>query len=256
MAPGAPRTIIVTGASRGIGAVTARRLARGGANLVLAARSEPDLGDVAEEITRDGGRALVVPTDTADLDQLAALVGHAVDEFGGIDVLVNNAGVLPPAHRSVEIDVEEWERVLRLNLTSPWRLANLCHPWMRAAGGGVVVNVTSSAGFYPSVGLAPYNASKAALAMLTKGLALEWAGDGVRVVGVAPGKIDTALIQPIVAFTERRGLRLNPIGRLGAADEVAALIEFVVSDDAGFMTGTVITLDGGEVAATGADAAR
>jgi NAD(P)-dependent dehydrogenase (short-subunit alcohol dehydrogenase family) len=114
----------------------------------------------------------------------------------------------------------------------------------------VIVNISSTAGHYPSVGLGPYNVAKAAVLMLTRSAALEWARDGIRVVGIAPGKIDTEMVQPIVQYVEERGLALNPLGRLGAPEEVAELVAYLVSDHASFMTGTTITFDGGEMVGT------
>jgi NAD(P)-dependent dehydrogenase (short-subunit alcohol dehydrogenase family) len=113
--------------------------------------------------------------------------------------------------------------------------------------GGVVVNVTSIAALYPSVGFAAYNASKAALTMLTKTLALEWAADGIRVVGVAPGRVDTAMVEPILRWDEKQGRRPNPLGRVGQPEEVAELIAFLAGDRARYVTGSIITIDGGEV---------
>jgi NAD(P)-dependent dehydrogenase (short-subunit alcohol dehydrogenase family) len=251
------RVAVLTGASRGIGAATARRLAADGATLVLAARSVEGLRSVADEVEAAGGRTLVVPTDVTDLADLDALVAQTLARFGRLDVLVNNAGVLPEAARSERVTVEEWRRTLDLNVTGPWYLACRAKEAMVESGnGGVVVNVTSTASLYPSVGFSAYNASKAALTMLTKSLALEWARDGIRVLGVAPGKVDTALVQPIVRFSERNELRLNPLGRIGRPDEVADLVAYLVSDRASYMTGSIITIDGGEVVASGADMAR
>lgn len=252
----AGRTALVTGASRGIGAATAARLAAEGANVVLAARSADALEGVAAEIRATGASAISVPTDLADPEQLRLLVDAALAEYAGLDVLVNNAGVLPPPTRSHQLPLDDWERTLRLNLTAPWLLANLCHEPMAAAGGGVVVNVTSTAAFYPSVGLSAYNASKAGLTLVSKGLALEWARDNIRVVTVAPGKTDTELAQPVLDYATRTGRRVNPLGRVAHPDEVAGLIAFAASDDASFMTGNVLTIDGGELAGTGADQGR
>ena len=251
------RVAVVTGASRGIGAATAARLAAEGFAVVLAARSVDDLDAVAKQINADGGEALAVPTDVTDLAALDELVAATLDRFGRLDVLVNNAGVLPVAARSERISAEDWRRTIDLNLTGPWYLACRAKEAMdRGDGGGVVVNVTSTAAFFPSVGLSSYNASKAGLTMLTRTLALDWARDRVRVVGVAPGKVDTVLVQPILQWSAKRELPLNPLGRIGQPTEVADLIAFLVSDRATYITGTVVTVDGGEVAASGADLAR
>jgi 3-oxoacyl-[acyl-carrier protein] reductase len=248
---------VVTGASRGIGAATAARLAADGFGVVLAARSVDDLETGAKQIEADGGSALAVPTDVTDLGALDDLVAATLERFGRLDVLVNNAGVLPAAARSDRISAEDWRQTIDLNLTGPWYLACRAKEAMDSGGaGGVVINVTSTAAFFPSVGLSSYNASKAGLTMLTRTLALDWARDNVRVVGVAPGKVETALVQPILEWTTKRELPLNPLGRIGQPTEVADLIAFLVSDRAAYITGTVITVDGGEVAASGADLAR
>jgi NAD(P)-dependent dehydrogenase (short-subunit alcohol dehydrogenase family) len=248
---------IVTGASRGIGAATARRLAADGMAVVLAARSADDLAALAAGIAADAGVAHVVPTDVTDMDALDTLVAAAMTRFGRIDVLVNNAGMLPKATRAERMMIDDWRLALDLNLTGPWYLACRAKEAMAGGGrGGVIVNVTSTAALYPSVGFSAYNASKAALSMVTRTLALEWASEGVRVVGVAPGKVDTALVAPILAYSDKRQLPLNPMGRIGEPGEVAALIAYLVSERAAYMTGSIVTIDGGEVLASGSDQTR
>lgn len=247
------RVALVTGASRGIGAATAVRLARDGCAVVLAARSVDDLRAVAKQIETDGGDALVVPTDVSDADALDALMAATLERFGRVDLLVNNAGVLPPATRTERVAVDDWKRTFDLNVHGPWYLACRARDAMVEGGdGGVVVNVTSTASLYPSIGFSAYNASKAALTMLTKTLALEWARDGVRVVGIAPGKVETELVQPILRYDEKKQNRVNPLGRVGQPEEVADLIAFVAGAQAGYITGSIITIDGGELVGTGA----
>jgi 3-oxoacyl-[acyl-carrier protein] reductase len=236
------RVALVTGASRGIGAATAMALARSGAAVALAARSAEALDEVAAAIRATGGQAFPIQTDMADPELVESLVGKVVDEFGGVDILVNNAGILPSATRSERVDRAEWDRVLAINLTAPWLLASRAHDSMAGRGGGVVVNVTSTASFYPSIGLAHYCSAKAALEMTTKTLALEWARDRIRVLSVAPGRVDTDLVRPIVAWDEKRGARPNPLNRLGTPDEVGGVIAFLCSDAAAYITGSTIGL--------------
>jgi NAD(P)-dependent dehydrogenase (short-subunit alcohol dehydrogenase family) len=247
---------LVTGASRGIGAACALQLADDGYDVVLAARSVEDLEKVGHQVEQRGAVALVVPTDATDTGALEALVRATKAGFGRLDVLVNNAGVLPTATRSEQVTAGEFRSTLELNLIAPWFLACRGKELMASGDGGVVVNIASTAAFYSTVGYSVYNASKAALTMLTRTLALEWARDNVRVVGVAPGKVETAMVQPILDYSERKGMRLNPLGRAGQPAEVAHLVAFLASDRAAYMTGSIVTIDGGEVIASGADAAR
>ena len=251
----AGRRALVTGASRGIGAAVARRLAELGADVALAARDGDALGALAGELAGFGVRALPVRADLADRDSLAALMSRVGDEFGGLDILVNNAGVLPVASRAERLSWDAWDATLELNLSAPWFLACRAKELM-GAGGGVVINNASTAAYFPSRGLVAYNVSKSALVMLTRVLALEWARDGVRVVGVAPGKIDTDLVQPILRWTEKRELPVNPQGRVGADHEVADLVAFLVSDRAAYLTGVTVPIDGGELLTAGSEPGR
>jgi 3-oxoacyl-[acyl-carrier protein] reductase len=253
--PLAGRRALVTGASRGIGAAIARRFAEQGADVVLAARSTDAINALARELGELGVRALAVTADMTDRASLRVLMDRVGEEFGGLDILVNNAGVLPAATRAEKVGWAEWDATVELNLSAPWYLACRAKGLM-GAGGGVVVNNASTASYYPSRGLVAYNVSKSAMVMLTRVLALEWARDGVRVVGVAPGKIDTDLVAPIVAYTEKRALPLNPLGRIGADREVADLVAFLVSEQAAYITGVTVPNDGGELMTAGSEPGR
>jgi len=246
---------LVTGASRGIGAAIARRFAGYGADVALAARSAGAVEALALELRDMGVRAVAVPADLTDRDSLRALVERVGEEFGGLDVLVNNAGLLPTAVRAEAAGWAEWDSAIGLNLSAPWYLACRSKELMRD-GGGVVVNIASTASYYPSRGLVAYNVTKAALVMLTRVLALEWARDGVRVVGVAPGKIDTDLVQPILRWSEKTERPLNPMRRIGHDHEVADLVAFLASDQAGFITGVTVPVDGGELLTAGSESGR
>jgi 3-oxoacyl-[acyl-carrier protein] reductase len=250
----AGRVALVTGASRGIGAAVARRLAEAGADVVLTARSAGDLEALAAELTGGGVRATAISADMADRTSLRELMDAIGERFDRLDVLVNNAGMLPPAARAEATGWEMWDRALDVNLSAPWYLA--CRAKELMGDRGVIVNNASTAAYYPSRGLVPYNVSKAGLVMLTRVLALEWARSGIRVVGVAPGKIATDMVEPILRWVERAGVQLNPQGRLGADREVADLIAFLVSDRAAFLTGVTVPLDGGELLTAGSEAGR
>jgi NAD(P)-dependent dehydrogenase (short-subunit alcohol dehydrogenase family) len=249
------RRALITGASRGIGAAIARKLAGQGADVVLVARGADAIESLAKELGETGVRALAVPADITDRSALRAVVDRVADEFGGLDVLVNNAGALPPAVRAEKVGWDGWDASLGLNLAAPWWLACRAKELMDDRG-GVVVNVASTAAYYPSRGLVAYNVGKAGLVMLTRVLALEWARDRVRVVGVAPGKIDTDLVAPILAWAEKRELPLNPQQRIGTSREIADLVAFLVSDQAGYLTGVTVPIDGGELLTAGSESGR
>jgi 3-oxoacyl-[acyl-carrier protein] reductase len=230
-------------------------LAELGADVALAARSAEAVEALAAELRNAGARAVAVPADLTDRDSLRALVERVGEEFGGLEVLVNNAGLLPAAARAEATGWAEWDSAIGLNLSAPWYLACRAKELM-ADCGGVVVNNASTASYYPTRGLVGYNVSKAALVMLTRVLALEWARDGVRVVGVAPGKIDTDLVQPILRWSEKTERPLNPMRRIGLDREVADLVAFLASDQAGFITGVTVPIDGGELLTAGSESGR
>jgi NAD(P)-dependent dehydrogenase (short-subunit alcohol dehydrogenase family) len=248
------RRVLVTGASRGIGAAIARRFAELGADVAVTARSVGAVQGLAGELRQAGTRAVAVPADLTDRDSLRTLAERVGEEFGGLDVLVNNAGMLPEAALAGAVGWAEWDQVIGLNLSAPWYLA--CRAKELMGDGGVVVNNASTASYYPSRGLVAYNVSKAALVMLTRVLALEWARDGVRVVGIAPGKIDTELVQPILRWAEKTERPLNPMRRIGQDREVADLVAFLASPQAGFITGVTVPIDGGELLSAGSETGR
>jgi 3-oxoacyl-[acyl-carrier protein] reductase len=179
---------------------------------------------------------------------------QVTSQFGRLDVLVNNAGVLPSASRAEHVAEADWDNALAVNLTAPWMLAVRAKALM--PGGGVIVNIASTASFYPSTGLLAYDVSKAGLLMLTRVLALEWARNNIRVVGVAPGKIDTDLLAPIKSRAASGKIALNPQRRIGDTSDVASLVSFLASDSASYITGTVIPVDGGELLIASSDLAR
>ena len=239
------RIAVVTGASRGIGLATAQRLATEGLHVVLAARTEDVIKQAAKELNADGFSASAHVCDVADRGSCIDLLSTVGADFGRLDVLVNNAGVLQPAALAENMPAEDWDTSIQVNLTAPWFLASRAKQLM--ASGSVVVNIASTAGYYPSRGLSGYHVSKAGMLMLTRALALEWARDGIRVVGIAPGKIDTELLGPIKKWSEKEKIALNPMNRLGTAEEVASLVAYVVDSPAGYLTGVTIPLDGGEL---------
>jgi len=240
------KVAIVTGAGRGIGAACALELARAGASVVLAARSADELEHVEGSIA-SGARALAVRTDVSKTSDLEHLVDSAVKEFGGVDVLLNNAGVMPPAKQIYKVDLEEWERVMAVNVRAPWYLGNLVHRHMKSRGGGVVINVASTSGLHHDIGLGVYSISKAAVVMLTKVQAKEWARDRIRVNGIAPGVVRTELATDLLRYLEAHGEKPNPMNMVGEPDDISRLVRYLATDESRYMTGSVIRIDGGEL---------
>lgn len=243
----AGKTALVTGAGRGIGASIAERLSKHGAHVILAARSEAAINERAQALRERGLLATAVAADVGSEESIGALMDRAADVSGALDVVVNNAGVLPKARRTEKVARDEWDSVISVNLTAPWSISCRAKALMAVAGGGVIVNVASTAAYFPSAGLAAYNVSKAALVMLTRVCALEWAPDGIRVVGVAPGKVDTDMVKPILDWTSVKGFEVNPLNRVAEPSEIADLVTYLVSPAARYVTGVIIPIDGGEL---------
>lgn len=238
------KVAIVTGANRGIGAAIARELARVGASVVVAARGAPALEEVAGTLE---GRGAAVATDVSRLQDLDRLVGAARERFGGVDVLVNNAGVAPPAKQIYNVEPEEWASTFDVNVRSAWYLSKLCYPLMKQRGGGAIVNISSTSGLHHDIGLGVYGISKAALAMLTVVCAKEWARDRIRVNALAPGLVRTELAGPIIEYVEKHGEKPNPMNMIGDPEDIARLVRFLVTDESRYVTGDVIRIDGGEI---------
>lgn len=239
------RVILVTGASRGIGESVARCLASESATVLLVARSSIELERVAREIVADGGLAVPMTADIGEMGDIDRIVHQVRDEFGQLDGLVNCAGVLPSAHRIEKVSREDFDRVLRVNLLAAWYLAGSLKELFTT--GAAIVNVASTAAFYPSIGLGPYCVSKAGLVMLTRVMALEWASAGIRVLAIAPGKVSTEMVEPILDFLGTKGLPVNPMQRVADPKEIADLVSFLLGSRASYMTGSIVSVDGGEL---------
>ncbi|CAN5346849.1 SDR family oxidoreductase [soil metagenome] len=240
------KVAIVTGAGAGIGRATAERLVGEGARVAVVDRDR----DAAEEVADGlGDRAFAVVADLEDADQVASMVAAAAAEFGRVDVLVNNAGIaVGGSVTSLELD--DWTRVVNVNLRSIWLAMKHAMPHL-AARGGAIVNMASVQGLMGFPGWAGYAATKGGILALTRQAAVEYAKDGVRVNSVAPGTIMTPMNQRIFAEArEPETLRaawgaMHALGRFGEPEEVAAAIAFLASDDASFITGACLPVDGG-----------
>jgi NAD(P)-dependent dehydrogenase (short-subunit alcohol dehydrogenase family) len=221
--------------------------------LAAARATEPEAGVVArttgecEAVAAEiGERGLALPADVSDQAACEDAVAAFVDRFGTPAVLVNAAGVSPVRQRAEEHDVEAWRHILDVNLTGAYLMSRAAAPRMLEAGGAVVM-VASAAGLVASPRIAGYGASKAGLVQLTRTLAREWADRGVRVNAVAPGYVETALTEQMLAVEHLRDevLAQTPLGRLGTHEEVAAAVLFLASDEASYITGTTLAVDGG-----------
>jgi NAD(P)-dependent dehydrogenase (short-subunit alcohol dehydrogenase family) len=244
---------VITGAGSGIGRACARLLARQGASVVLAGRTETSLAAAAAAVVSEGGRAVQVVADLTREGDARAVVAAAVDGLGRLDLAVNAAGSVAVGPLT-ELDEAEFDAVLAANLRTTWLALKYEIPAIAASGGGAVVNVSSRAGLVGVPGGAAYSAAKHGVVGLTRSAALEAGPLGVRVNAICPGPIRTeqferiaARIMPGVPSDEvaaQFGEKL-PLGRIGTAEEVAAAVAWILSDAAGFMTGAAVALDGG-----------
>ncbi len=245
------KVAIVTGASKGIGESIARGLAEYGAEVVVSSRKQDAVDAVAESFKKDGLEATGIACHVGYEDQLKNLVEETVKQYGGIDILINNAAINPIFGPIVEASGEMFDKVMNVNVKACMLLANLCHPIMEKRGGGSVINIASVEGMKPSFGLGVYGISKTAVIMLTKNQAKEWGGAGIRSNVICPGLIQTkfsAALWKNEAILKQVEQHL-PSGRMAQPDEMAGLAVFLSSDAASYCTGGVYTADGGHMIA-------
>lgn len=247
------KVALITGAGSGIGRASALLFAREGARLVVADLSERKAAATVELIGDAGGESIAVAVDVRTSDGCAAMVAAAVDRWGRLDILFNNAGTTRPG-RAPELSEEDWDLVLDTNLKAVWLGCKHAIPEMRKVGGGAIVNTASVEGIVGDRASVAYCASKAGVVNLTRCLAVDHAQENIRANCVCPGVIGTPPVLrwlvPDDAQQERLG-GLHPLGRLGRPDEVAAVALFLASDDSSFVTGAAVPVDGGLIAESG-----
>ncbi|MFG2709648.1 SDR family NAD(P)-dependent oxidoreductase [Streptomyces goshikiensis] len=235
------KVVVITGAGRGQGAAEARLCAEAGARVVVTDVREDEGRAVAAEL---GSRGLYVRHDVADAESWAGVVREAVSAFGTISALVNNAALWRTAHVEKQT-AEDFEALLRVNLLGPFLGIQAVAPVLRAAGGGSIVNISSTAGLVGIPGHAAYGSTKFALRGLTRSAALDLAGDGIRVNSVHPGAIDTPMVAATVAGRDWSHV---PLGRMGRPEEVGELVLFLCADASAYVTGAEFAVDGGMTA--------
>ena len=241
------KVAIVTGASRGIGRAIAHGLSEAGAKVVLSSRKLEDLQKVAEEIRRKGGDAFPIAAHNGKIADLENLVKKTVDHYGTIDILVNNAATNPVFGPIIQVEESAWDKIMEVNVKGAFFLSRSAAQVMGEKGGGAIVNIASSAGLRPMPFLGAYSVSKAGVIMLTKVLAVEWAGLKIRVNAVAPGIIETRFSEAlwknetILEEVQKR----QPIPRVGQPEEIVGAVLFLASPASSYMTGEVMVIDGG-----------
>lgn len=241
------RTVVITGASRGVGRALAETFAGHGARLGLLARGVADLEALQEQLAGKGAEVVARACDVSDLGQVQAAFAQIADRLGGIDSVVVNAGISPVAKRAQNLPLDAWHDVLRVNLTGSFVTALAAHPHLARSGRGRLVFTTSVMAAAPRRGLSAYAASKAGIEGLTRALAADWAGDGILVNAVAPGFIAAGLGTAFAAsprLTDEVTSR-TLLGRFGDPAELAAAYVFLAGDTCAYLTGQVLHVDGG-----------
>ena len=238
------RVALVTGASQGIGRTCALRLAKDGATVAVAARNHDKLNELVAEITAAGGNAAALPLDVSDEEQVKAVVKQAIAQFGKIDILVNNAGITRD-QLVMRLKRADWDAVLETNLTSAYLCIQQVIGSMLKQRWGRIINITSVFGQMGQAGQANYAASKAGLIGLTMAIAREVGSRNITCNAVAPGFIETAMTAVLSEEFKQNAVKQIPLGRVGTPEDVASAVTFLASDDASYITGHVLNVNGG-----------
>ncbi|MEW7291768.1 SDR family NAD(P)-dependent oxidoreductase [Aquimarina sp. 2304DJ70-9] len=243
------KVVIVTGAGSGIGAATAKHFAKHQAKVVVSDIREEKAQKIADEIKASGGESTVITANVAKYDEVEQLIAKTVEQFGRLDVIVNNAGIGPRnMAKTGEYTLEDWDSVIAVNQTGVFYCMKLALQQMMKQGGGNIVNIASLAGLKASLNNLSYSASKFAVVGMTKSAALEYASKNIRINAVCPGYTESALLDKLLSVRPDMDQMLKsviPMKRYGLAEEIAEAVVWLASDDTKFITGQTITLDGG-----------
>jgi 3-oxoacyl-[acyl-carrier protein] reductase len=243
------KTVLVTGAGRGIGKAIAERFGEEGASLALLSNEESDLEATGRELAAKGYPVLTVTADVSDLEQVERSVAFFAERYGSIDILANNAGI---AWEEPVLDItpDHWRKIIDVNLNGMFWVAQCAAKRMVEQGGGVIINMASTNGLVGEANYAHYNASKGGVVLLTKTMAIELGAKNIRVNAVCPGYIQTPLSEGIDSpeFVQEYIRTKIPLGRVGKPKDVAGVFAFLASEDAAFITGETIVVDGGQLA--------
>ena len=241
------KVAIVTGSSQGIGKSIAQGLAEQGAKVVVSSRKQESVDAVTAEFKADGYEAVGIQCHIGDSQQRQSLITKTIEQFGRIDILVNNAAINPYYGPLEGSDEAVFDKIMGVNVKAPWMLSNLALPHMKERGGGSIINISSVEGLRPGFGLGLYSATKSALIMLTKNQAKEWGRYGVRANVLCPGLIKTKFSQGLWADEKLVSgfTKALPLNRIAAPDEMAGMVMLLASDAGSYMTGGVYVADGG-----------
>ena len=240
------KAVLISGGARGMGSVEAKLFCSEGASVIIGDILEDEGRKIEAEINESGGVCIFVRLDVTSEEDWDSAVNLAVERFGKLDILINNAGIFPM--ESIEdTTVESWDRVMDVNAKGVFLGTKAAIPAMRTSGGGSIINLSSIAGLVGSAYSASYNATKGAVRLLTKSTAIQYAKDGIRANSIHPGLIDTLMASELLSDPELQIKRLasTPMGRTGTAEEIAYGALFLASDESSFMTGSELVIDGG-----------
>ncbi|MCQ3932828.1 MAG: short-chain dehydrogenase [Chloroflexi bacterium] len=238
---------VITGASRGIGEAIALGYVREGATVVIASRKQEGLDEVATTLRATGGQVLTIATHTGDESQCKRLIERTVEEYGRVDILVNNAATNPHFGPIMSAEASHWQKIIEVNLLGYFYLCKYAAEAMEKTGGGKIVNMASVAGINPAPMMGVYSVSKAAVIMLTKSLAMELGANNIQVNAIAPGVIKTKFAAALWSDPDisKRYTDRTPVGRIGETEDVVEAAIYLASAGSSYMTGQVLVLDGG-----------